>query len=195
MTNFDQLQALWHQQPSPGEPPAAEAILVKAQQSHRQMRATHLGTIVILTVTVLVLAGYFWLYDMTTSSPALLGSGLMMVSLLLRIGVEYGSYCLFRGIKRHADLRTCLEQTRSFLRVRKGIQWGVTPLSLGSYVGGFILLLPYVRAEVSGGFYGYIILSGLLSLVVISVIIYRQIRRELHLLAQLKESYTILLTE
>ncbi len=195
MTNFDQLQALWNQQPGPGEPPAAEIILAKAQQSHRQMRATHRGTLLILTLTVLLLTVYFWFYGTLTTPPGWRGSGLMLVSLLLRIGVEYGSYRLFGRINPTTNVRTCLARTRSFHRIRKGIQWVVTPLSLGSYVGGFVLLLPYVRAGVSEGFYAYILASGVVCLIVISVIIYRQIRQEMRLSEHLTESYARLLTE
>jgi hypothetical protein len=117
----------------------------------------------------------------------------MVVSLLLRIGVEYVSYRRFARIKLNTDLRTCLEQISAFHRVRQQIQFVVTPLSFGSYVWGFILLLPYIKAGVSEGFYLYIIFSGTLFLLLIGVVIYRQIRGEMRLLAQLKASYATLL--
>ena len=193
--DFTQIQVLWQQQASPEAAPTAEAMLAKANQSHRTMRAEHVGTLLVLSATVLLLLGYFWLYNTTTDPAALRGSGLMLFVLLLRIGVEYGSYRLFARIKPCTDLRTCLQRTRAFSQIRRGVQWVITPLSLGSYVWGFVLLLPYVRAAVSEAFYGYILVSGLVLLLGISVIIYRQIRRELRLLAQLEASYTALLTE
>lgn len=189
------MQTLWQQQASPGAAPTADALLAKANQSHRTMRAEHVGTLLILSATVLVLVGYCWLYNTTATRPASLGSGLMVLSLLLRIGVEYGSYRLFARINPSTDLRTCLGRTKRFGQLRRGIQWVITPLSLGSYVGGFILLLPYVRAGVSEAFYWYILGSGLVFVLVISMVIYRQVRRELRLLAQLESSYAALLTE
>lgn len=195
MKDFVQIQALWQQQANPGVAPTANALLAKANQSHRTMRAEHMGTLLILSATLLALVGYFWLYNTTASPPALQGSGLMVLSLLLRIGVEYGSYRLFTRINPSTDLRTCLARTRRFCQLRRGIQWVITPLSLGSYVGGFILLLPYIRAGVSEAFYWYILVSGLVFVFVISMVIYRQVRREQHLLAQLEFSYAALLTE
>jgi hypothetical protein len=60
---------------------------------------------------------------------------------------------------------------------------------LASYVLGFLLLLPHIKAGVSEGFYWYILGSGLVFLVFFSVIIYRQIRREIQLMNHLEESY------
>lgn len=189
------MQALWQQQAGPERPPTAQDILAKASQSHQTMRAEHRATLFILSATVLLLAGYCWLYNTTAAPPALLGSGLMLFSLLLRISVEYGSLRLFARIKPNTDLRTCLERTKAFARIRRVIHWVITPLSLGSYVWGFVLLLPYVRAGVSDGLYWYIVCSGLLFLLVISTIIYQQMRRELRLLDQLEVSYEALLTQ
>lgn len=195
MKNFDQIQALWHQQSNPDSPPPAELIMAKAEQSHRRMIAIHRGTMLTLSVTVLVLAAYFWKYGSATNSTVLVSSLLMITPLLFRIGVEYGSYRLFKSTNVTTDLLTCLTRTTYFHRIRRGIQWIVTPLSLGCYVWGFILLLPYVKAGVSIGFYWYIIISGVLFLCILSIIIYRQIRGEMHLLKELKVNYISLLSD
>jgi hypothetical protein len=193
MTNFDNIQALWNQQPNPNRPQAARAIITRAEASNNWLLAAHRGTLFTLSITVLVVMGYVWGYGTTTERPVVVGSVLMIGSLLLRIGVEYVSYRQFAGIKAHTDLRTCLEQIKSFQRARQRIQLVMTPLSLGSYVWGFTLLLPYVKAGVSEGFYWYILVSGVLFLLFLCVIIYRQIRNELRLLAQLEDSYASLL--
>lgn len=195
MTNFDHLQALWQQQSSPDPPPAADVVRAKADQSHRQMMATHRSTMTTLSATVLLVSVYFWVYGSTANQQVLAGSSLMISSLLLRIGIEYVSYRLFGRIKLTTDLRTCLVRTRSFHRIRQGIQWGVTPISLGCYVWGFILLLPYIRAGVSEGFYWYILFSGSAFLLVLIVLIYRQVRNEMRLLTHLKASYATLLID
>lgn len=169
--------------------------MTKADTSSKQLRATHRWTMLTLSATVLLVGGYCWVYGTTTNQSVFVGSLLMIGSLLLRIGIEYSSYRQLIGLTLNTDLRTCLEQTRSFHRVRQRIQWVVTPLSLGSYVWGFTMLLPYIKAGVSPGFYTYIILSGGLSLLVLGFIIYQQIRREMRLLAQLEESYATLLTD
>jgi len=193
MTDFKDIQALWNQQPNADQPQAAGAIIARAETSNKRLLATHRGTIGTLSATVLLLAVYFWVYGTTTNPTVLAGGLLMVVSLLVRIGVEYISYRRFARIKLNTDLRTCLEQTKAFHRVRQQIQFIATPLSLGSYVWGFILLLPYIKAGVSEGFYWYILFSGAFFLLILCVIIYRQIRSEMRLLAQLKESYATLL--
>ncbi len=193
MTDFERIQSLWNQQPDASQSETAMAIMTRAETDSKRLLATHRGTMVTLSATVLVLAGYFWTYGTTSNRTVLVGSLLMVVSLLLRIGVEYVSYRRFARIKLNTDLRTCLEQISAFHRIRQQIQFVVTPLSFGSYVWGFILLLPYIKAGVSEGFYLYIIFSGTLFLLLIGVVIYRQIRGEMRLLAQLKASYATLL--
>ncbi|GAB2554748.1 hypothetical protein [Spirosoma aerophilum] len=194
MTNFEHIQALWNQQPDPDQPQAARAIIARAETNNQQLLAFHYGTTITLSITVLVVAGYFWVYGTTTNPRVMMGGLLMIVALVLRIGVEYYSYRRLAAINPGIDLRACLASTQSFHRLRQQIQFVLTPLSLGSYVGGFIMLLPYVKAGVSQGFYWYIIISGSLFLLVLCVIIYRQIRNEMRLLDQLKDSYTALLT-
>ncbi|ADB38109.1 hypothetical protein [Spirosoma linguale] len=193
MTNFEYIQALWNQQPDPNQSQVARTIIARAETNNKKLLAFHYGTMTTLSATVLLLTGYFWVYGTTTNRTVLVGSLMMIVALLLRIVVEYYSYRRFAAINPSSDLRACLDQIRSFHQLRQQIQFVATPLSLGSYVWGFSILLPYFKVGVSEGFYRYIIVSGALFLVVLCVIIYRQIRNEMRLLAQLKESYTALM--
>ncbi|GAB3883332.1 hypothetical protein [Spirosoma agri] len=193
MTDFEHIQALWKQQPNTNQPQSALAVIAKAETSSKRLLATHRGTLFVLSATVLLLAGYFWVYGTTANQTVLVASLLMIGSLLVRIAVEYVSYRRLAHLKLHTDLRTCLAQTRSFHRARQRIQLMLTPVSLSCYVVGFMMLLPYVKAGVSEGFYWYIVLSGSFFLLILCVIIYRQIRDEMRLLAQLEESYTTLL--
>jgi uncharacterized membrane protein (DUF485 family) len=194
MDTFDDIQALWGKQNEPH--PSAdspEKIMAKADKNKKELRFNHLSTMAILTVTVGVVIWYASVFGNTTYTDVTIGLFLMIASMILRIGFEYFSFRKFNQISPKNTTKACLEATISFQKLRRRIQFFVTPLSLLSYVLGFIMLLPYIKAGVSEGFYWYILGSGVVLLIFFSVIIYRQIKREIHLMNHLEESYTKLM--
>jgi uncharacterized membrane protein (DUF485 family) len=192
MSTFEDLQSFWANQPAAQPNQTAAEIMDRAEKNRQKMIDIHRGTVWILSLTVLILAGFFYQYVGLRQPTATAGMSLMIAPLLIRIGFEVFSYRRFVSIDPITNLRTCLQQTTDFHRLRQRIQWLATPLSMGCYVVGFLLLLPYFKAGLSTYFYWYIIGSGLLFLVIISAIIVRQINEEARLLRHLKQSYEAL---
>jgi hypothetical protein len=190
MNNFDDIQALWGKQNSPSQLASSPAdIIAKAEKSTQELRFTHLTTMGILSLTGLCVVWYAWAYGNTAVSDATLGLLLMIGSMVLRVGAELYSLLQFGKISLQNTTKACLEATINFQKFRKQIQYILTPVALLSYVIGFVLLLPYIKASVSEGFYWYILISGLVFLVFISVIIYRQTKRENQLMTHINERY------
>lgn len=69
-------------------------------------------------------------------------------------------------------------------RVNTHLIW--TPIIILLYSIGFILLLPAFKANLSSGFYNYIIVSALVMLLLLGMLIFTQIRKELAILRELK---------
>jgi hypothetical protein len=194
MNTFDDIQELWGKQNGPEQSAQSpNDIIAKAEKSSKELRLHHFSTMGILSLTGLCVAWYAWAYGNTEVSDATLGLLLMIGSMLIRVGAEYFSFLKFKKISLQNTTKACLEATISFQTLRQRIQYILTPLALASYVLGFILLLPYVKASVSIGFYWYILISGVVFLIFISVIIYRQIKRENQLMTHLGERYASLI--
>jgi hypothetical protein len=75
---------------------------------------------------------------------------------------------------------------KTYYRMRLRANYIITPLCFGVYIFGFTLLLPYFKKEFSVGFYNYILISGIVSLVIVALIILNSIAKEHRFLRQLK---------
>ncbi len=190
MENFEDIQALWGKQNSPNQSVVSPDEIVKnAEKNKKQMRLNHLSTMAILSATAGLVVWFASVYGNIAYTNVTIGLALMIGSMLFRVGAEYFSFLKFQQISLKVTTKECLEATIKFHQLRQKIQYIFTPLSLMCYVVGFILLLPYVKTYVSQGFYTYILCSGVAFLIFISVIIYRQIKRENQLMGNLKTSY------
>ena len=189
MNAFTDLEAAWKQQANTGKQrPASEQLVQLAEQQARQLKAKFRWTMGLLSLTVLVLAGYFATYAgfrFTAFSGGLL---MMMGSLLIRIVLEWISARQFRRLDVQAHFTSSLQQLTAFYRKRRLLHLVITPLLYAAYTIGFVLLLPVFRQEFSAGFYYYLLASGFGSLVVLAWVIFRTNRRELTILAQLQQA-------
>ena len=189
MSSFTDLENAWQQQPGSGERrPQPETLIRLAEQKAKQVRTKHLVTIAILSITVLVIIWYFATYAGTTFNRFSIGLLLMIVSLLIRIVIEYISFRKLHKIDIRADFKTYTKQVTDFYSKRRVIHLIITPLLFAAYVTGFILLLPIFQEQFSEAFYIYVLVSGIVSMVVIAWVIIRANKRELKLLEHLKQS-------
>ncbi|MBF8150829.1 hypothetical protein ITJ86_13030 [Winogradskyella sp. F6397] len=65
------------------------------------------------------------------------------------------------------------------------INFVITPICIAVYIFGFYLLLPYFKDYFSKGFYTYILISGVISLIVVIAIIVKSTIKEQRYLKQL----------
>jgi hypothetical protein len=76
---------------------------------------------------------------------------------------------------------------KKYYRIRQIINYSITPLCIALYSIGFYFLLPYFKEIFSEGFYIYIIISGVISIIVVRTIIIYSIKKEQRFLEYLNE--------
>ncbi|MEP2239616.1 MAG: hypothetical protein ABJI22_14710, partial [Maribacter sp.] len=116
----------------------------------------------------------------------MLGIGLMIGSLVIRIAIELFSLKKLRKVNFSEDASTFKEDLTTYYTFRKYTHYLVTPVAVIVYTVGFIILLPLFKATLSNGFYIYILCSSVVFLVVFSVFLYKQVKNELFKLKQLQ---------
>lgn len=186
MKTFEDLQNVWNQQSEPNTTQSASDYVKKAEQHQNEIRRNHVWTITIISLTFLILVGYFvWIgiYQFNTFS---LGLGIMMLMLLLRITLEVVSIRKFKNIKPDSDLLTYAAQLQQFYNWRKRIHFVLTPIIYVTYFIGFAILLPVFKENMSSGFYLYVVISGFAFFIGFGLFIINRIRKEIKLLNFLK---------
>lgn len=184
MNNFNELQSSWKNQPDirPTEQ-GFQSLLNRARTIKRKQYVTNavLGsTIGILVVFFFYLAGY-------GNQQVVLGISMMVGSLLLRILLEVYSIRNLGKIDMLSDQVDFKKKIIGYYRNRKWVHFLWTPLVMGGYIVGFLVLLPLFKANLSAGFYTYIQVSSIVLLLFFSIFIGNQAHKELRELQRLKE--------
>ncbi len=178
----DKLNQLWSSQRK--EPPAggADHIVKKAnKQRNRQWIA-----IAVMSVTVVVLVVYAAYYAANPWNTFNLGLLLMISSLAFRIILEFTSLYRKENQLISLDYTSFQKYLKKHYKMRRVVNYLITPICFGIYIYGFTLLLPYFKREFSQGFYTYLLVSGFVSLFVIALIVVNSILKERHFLKHLK---------
>lgn len=178
-----QLDKIWNMQNETVSIQNAEEIITKAK---RQRKVQVLG-VVIMGLTVLILLG-FTIYVLPLQwNNFSLGLILMIGSLLFRIILEMVTMHRKKSKLIAMDAKSYRSYLKKFYQMRLIINYVVTPVCFVIYIYGFYLLLPYFKNEFSEGFYTYILISGIISLLVIAIIIINSVLKEHRFLRTLKE--------
>ncbi len=186
MNEFNELQQAWNQQQMATAQPSPDALLKKARQYSRTIKLKHRWAIGILSALVVLLVAYFGYAAGFTVSRASAGLLCMIFSILLRVVLEYASYNSFSRIDTGSSFKDYTAQITRFYGRRKLIHYIFTPIILLVYSLGFILLLPVFKRDLSAGFYSYVLISGIVVLVFFAWFIFKQVKKEMQLLAFLK---------
>ncbi|WP_431161090.1 hypothetical protein [Flagellimonas beolgyonensis] len=170
----DKLSQIWNSQKNPRDLMGSMEIV---KMANRQRKQQFIG-IAILAITIVVLTLYAVKYANAEWSGFTIGLGLMIGSLTFRVVLEVLS--IYRKESRLVSLdgQTFRAYLKRYYKVRKWVNFVITPICFALYCFGFIKLLPYFKQEFSAGFYTYLLISGWVSIAVIAVIIVRSIQRE-----------------
>lgn len=184
MNNFEELQSNWKNQP---EIEATEKGFQSLLNGLSAIKNKQCITNVVLGSTIIILLGFFFYIAGYGNQQVVLGITFMIGSLLIRILLEVLS------IRNLNKMNMLLQQTDfkddliAYYSHRKFVHFLYTPIIIGSYVSGFLILLPLFKANLSDGFYSYIVISSIVLLIFFSVIA-RQIRNEIKELKRLKSA-------
>lgn len=186
MEKFEELQSIWNQQSDSVPKLNSNEIIAEANQNIKSIRAQHFWTIGILSATVIVLLYYFFWINNDSIAEQIMGLKLMIFVLIVRILVEIVSIIHFKKLDFMTNFKNHTQQLLSFYKLRKVIHFILTPIIYFTYCFGFITLLPLFKANLSAGFYLYILISGISFLIVFSYFLITAIKQDLSNLNFLK---------
>ena len=178
----DQLSEIWESQNTDLPLLSSKDIIKKA----KKQRNGQFITMVVLSVTLVLLVFYAGKYAFGHWNNFALGLTLMISSLSFRLILEFVTIYRKENQLISLDNASFLRYMQKYYRSRLKINYIITPLCFAIYIIGFIKILPYLKREFSEGFYTYIVISGIISLVVLAIIIINGVIKELQLLGQLK---------
>ena len=170
MEKFEELQSIWDHQANELPKQTSFEIIERADAILKAIRVKHFFTIGILSILVITLSAYyFWIFN-DKIAKQIIGLGLMIFVIILRILLEIISIFKFKNIEFTNSLKNYTIQLISFYNFRKIIHYWITPFIYLAYCIGFISLLPLFKTNFSTGFYYYIVLSGALFLIFFSLL-------------------------
>lgn len=178
MKEFDNILSGWKNQAIPSAANNATDITKMARKRINDSRKKHVATIAIMGITCLVLV-VFAISVGTQSRLFVAGIGLMILALAVRISVEWWSSVQLKKLDVGENSSSYLKHLVGFYQMRKKIHGSFTVITFSLYVLGFLMLLPIFKANLSHGFFIYIIVSGVVILISLIYFIRKKINEEL----------------
>lgn len=185
MNSFEEIQSKWNKQDKIKAPKDGFRLLMKKIEEIKNKQRITNG---VLLATVLVLVGFFFYIAGYNNHQVILGLSLMIGSLIIRVIIELLSIKKLQRINRSKDNTLFKKELTKYYNKRRIVHIVITPLIVLFYAIGFLILLPLFKANLSTGFYAYILISSIVLLFVFSLFIGKQIKTELTDLKLLKDS-------
>jgi len=184
--NFEKLCQNWQNQDTQSTQTPSNDIIKKAQLQTQKLKHKKWWTIGILSFTCLVLIAFFISVGVYKNWRESIGLSLMIAMLLLRVIVELISKSHLQNIEQTLDFQSYVSKLNHYFKNRRWIHLLLTPLIYVVYFGGFISMFPVFKAQLSEGFYHYILISGGVVFMGLGLFIGYHIRKELKDLLFLK---------
>jgi len=183
MTEFEELKSQWENQSQSKIPKdGVKLILEKITLIKNKQRITN----IVLAVTSVVLVAFFFYVSAYEFQPVMIGLLMMIGALVIRIGLEFLSIRTLKNFDVSTTTEKFKQQMIHYYKGRTKVHFVATPIIILVYVIGFIMLLPGFKESLSSGFYNYIIISSIVVLVILSLFIAREAKRELLSLRELR---------
>jgi len=177
----DNLDKLWQTQNTNLDISNPNQIMSKA----KKQRNGQYISIAVMTLTVVILITYAFYFAFNQWNSFNLGLLLMISSLVFRIILEFYSIYQKESQLISMDHKSYHAYLKKYYKTRLLINYVITPLCIVIYAIGFYVLLPYFKGYFSTGFYNYILISGILSILIVTGIIINSIIKEQRFLKQL----------
>tara|TARA_R110002050_G_scaffold15706_4_gene48112 strand:- start:5478 stop:6044 length:567 start_codon:yes stop_codon:yes gene_type:complete len=183
MTSFEEIKSQWNHQKTPETPDNGyKTIIQKVSLIREKQRLTNS----ILSITILILIAFFIYIAAYKYKLVAWALVVMIASLVIRIGLELHSIKKLNHLNVNTDANSFKQSMILYYKSRVRVHFVWTPILVTLYIIGFILLLPSFKENLSFGFYTYILISSIVSLIIIGVLIIKQIAKELTILKELK---------
>ncbi|MEJ4088310.1 hypothetical protein [Galbibacter orientalis] len=184
MKNYNEIKSKWKKRNIPPTPETGlQNIIEKSAYLLKKQRISQL----ILGVTVMILVFFFFYISAYKNTQVFWGLSIMIGSLFVRIVLEFGSMAKKEKLPIYNPMKDYNKKLINYYNTRKRLHFIVTPFLFGVYILGFVWLLPSFKANLSYGFYRYILYSSIFIFATLGIFIGIQIRKELFILKQLKK--------
>ncbi len=184
MNNFEEIESNWKNQPAiQVTEEGFEDVLNELRKIKNKQRITN----AVLSSTALILVVFFFYISGYSNQQVIFGISLMVGGLLVRILLEVLSVRKLKKMNALSHRTEFRNDLIGYYKGRKFVHFVWTPLIILSYVAGFLILLPLFKANLSSGFYAYIIISSIVLLISLSFFISKQIRTEMRNLKRLQK--------
>ncbi|MBT1706024.1 hypothetical protein, partial [Chryseosolibacter indicus] len=165
---------------------SAKELMERGEAHLRKVRAGQWGTIVIISLLIIVLITYFIFMKSYLMNGLTIGLTLMIVVMIARVVLEWISARRFVKIRPDSSLAEFSARMQGYYAWRKKIHTVFIPTIYILYVIGFTLLLPAFKTNLSHSMYLYCVISGYGFLTLFAFLLVRILKKEMKLLEFLK---------
>ncbi len=188
MTDFKDIEAIWHNQSDQSDMADAKDIEQKAKAHLRQSARLHRTNIIIFGATLLSLVVFVITPIGLHSASSQLGIVAMISILALRMLLEIWSRIKLRRIGIDTGSHAYATQMLNFYSWRQRLSGGVSASMAVIYVAGFALLLPeFAKSMSNWAFYLIVIGFSILAFIITRLAI-KATKREMSHLRSIKNA-------
>lgn len=156
-----------------------DQIILMAKKNKRDTISQHIGTIAILTITLIGISCFFIYVAPVKQVISLIGVGLMTGSLVIRIIIEIYSLLISQKLDLTESALKNSDATIDFHKFRKQIHGPTMITILIFYTLGFYLLTPEFSLYLSSKIMVLVHLSYLVGAVIVGLSIRNSIKKEM----------------
>ncbi|NVK50992.1 MAG: hypothetical protein HWE09_14570 [Cyclobacteriaceae bacterium] len=160
MESFDPIQSIYNSQRTSTSELSADRVLNSAKNSLRKLKRDQFWTIGILTLTLSILAQYFFKYGQFGTPLLILSLTLMISSLVIRVILELSSRISLNRLEIYLSTSEFIKSIQSYLFRRKRIHRIFTPMIYLIYGLGIVLFLIALKPYISLAFFIYCVITG-----------------------------------
>ena len=128
---------------------SAEGLIALAKEKKRSVLYAHYGNVLVLTLSLLGIALFFYFVAPFRTLLSHIGMGMMLGGLALRIGIELASIVKSGAIQLSNNAAEATKRAFLFYNFRKRVHGPVTVAIVGIYVIGFYFLTPEFSQYIS----------------------------------------------
>ncbi len=164
---FEEFQSGWNKSREAVRPNTnkLDQLINSAKSRQRSNLVFHYGNIVVLLVTVVVLVIVWQVWMPFQEQLSIIGIGIMIGGLVLRIILEAISAVKSRKINLFSSTKESNQDVIRFYQFRKTMHGPVTIFIIIAYLVGYVIILPelsrYLSTVLLAVFTGAFLLSGL----------------------------------
>ncbi|MCL3781332.1 hypothetical protein EMN47_13160 [Prolixibacteraceae bacterium JC049] len=189
MNNYNEIKDIWNQQGTSEMPDVPAQLQNKIAKFNQLVNNAHLITIAVLSLTlVFILVGYFLLFKQHNTISVLAISS-MAIALIVRIGMEWGSYRKKQRLDVLSDTVLFANDLSKYYQWRMKMHGLPTWFTVILYVIGVGLLFTQFKIHLSGFWFKFFFIEFWVIALALFYFIRKWIKNELKALSELVETY------